>query len=130
MSPFLSAFFTLDNILKVYVWQHVSILHFYGRIMFCYIDIHIPFILFVYISWALINDVAMEICVKVCFQFHGYILGNGIPESYSNSMFYYLRNCQIAFQIPALIYITTKKLWGFKILCNHTNNRHCHLFLF
>ena len=78
---------------------------------------------------AVVNSAAVNIRVHVSFQvrvfyFSRYMPRSGIAESYSNSIFSFLKNFRIVFTVAAPIFIPTDSVEGFPFL--HTLSKiHC-----
>lgn len=65
------------------------------------------------------NNAAINVCVEVfpwtcIFSFLGYM--PGVAESYGNSVFKFLRNCQIVLWGAVSFYFSTRNAWGLQFL--------------
>ena len=123
--PFALASFTQHGVsmlwhilvLHYFIWLNNIPLHRYCLCIHQLMDVWV-----VCIFWLLwIMNAAINICVEVLpctciFSFLGYIPRPGFAESYGNSMFKFLRNCQIVLWGAVSFYISTRNVWGLQFL--------------
>jgi len=134
--PFALASFTQHGVsmlwhilvLRYFIWLNNIPLHRYCLCIHQLMDVWV-----VCIFLAVMNN---ECCYKHLFRsfsvnifsFLGYIPRPGVAESYGNSMFKFLRNCQIVLWGAVSFYISTRNVWGLQFLHIFINTCLCFRF--
>lgn len=143
-SIFCSFFFVLLIYTWIFLWFGRLVYFLWFRLIICwlidlllYLDDGYLVICFFNSILYMLGLVTWTSCTSfymyACFHFLGYIPGNQITESYGNSMFYFLRNCQHVFMaalsstFPLAVWensnFSTSSLtfiiWGFFVCYSH-----------